>query len=239
VTATDFVPELLRTAARRAETEGLELETREADAQALPFADGAFDLVLSTFSVMFAPDPPRASAELLRICGPAPHRPDRVDAGQRHGRHPGHRGAVRAVPAGPRRAQPDRMGTKARVRELLGPGVTELTAEVLSTDMCGISPAQRVEFNRTYVGPAKAVFGGLDPDAQRALAAELAGCLQRVQPRHRRHPGRPGRVPPGSRRAGVISAPLPSQGPPESRMSVPGHVSGILLRRIVMRISGI
>ena len=70
MTVTDFVPELLRTAARRTETGGLELETREADAQALPFADGAFDVVLSTFSVMFAPDPPRASAELLRICGP-------------------------------------------------------------------------------------------------------------------------------------------------------------------------
>ena len=74
---------------------------------------------------------------------------------------------------------PIEWGTEARVRELLGSGVTELTADVLRTDMCGISPAQRVEFNRTYVGPTKAVFGRLDPDAQRALAAELAGRLQR------------------------------------------------------------
>ena len=63
VTATDFVPHLLQTAARRAETEGLELETREADAQSLPFADGAFDVVLSTFGVMFAPDQSRAAAD--------------------------------------------------------------------------------------------------------------------------------------------------------------------------------
>jgi hypothetical protein len=69
-------------------------------------------------------------------------------------------------------------GTEARVRELLGSGVTELTAQVLSTDMCGISQAVRVEFNRTYVGPTKAVFDRLCPDAQQALAAELASCLQ-------------------------------------------------------------
>ena len=62
MTATDFVPELLRTAARRAETEGLEPETREADAQALPFADGAFDVVLSTFSVMFRARPAPGSS---------------------------------------------------------------------------------------------------------------------------------------------------------------------------------
>jgi hypothetical protein len=45
--------------------------------------------------------------------------------------------------------------------------------------MCGISPAARVEFNRTYVGPTKALFDRLGPDAQQALAAELAGCLDR------------------------------------------------------------
>jgi hypothetical protein len=67
-------------------------------------------------------------------------------------------------------------GPGARVT---GDGVTELTAQVLSTDMCGISPAARVEFNRTYVGPTKALFDRLGPDAQQALAAELASCLDR------------------------------------------------------------
>ena len=70
VAASDFVPQLLTTAARRAETEGLDLETREADAQALPFADGEFDVVLSPFGVMFAPDQSRAASELLRVCRP-------------------------------------------------------------------------------------------------------------------------------------------------------------------------
>jgi ubiquinone/menaquinone biosynthesis C-methylase UbiE len=70
VTATDFVPALLETAARRAQVEGLELETREADAQDLPFPDATFDVVLSTFGVIFAPDQARAAAELLRVCRP-------------------------------------------------------------------------------------------------------------------------------------------------------------------------
>ena len=58
VTATDFVPQLFQAAARRAQAEGLELETWEADAQSLPFPDGAFDAVLSTFGVMFTPTNP-------------------------------------------------------------------------------------------------------------------------------------------------------------------------------------
>jgi ubiquinone/menaquinone biosynthesis C-methylase UbiE len=70
VTATDFVPQLLEAAARRAQAEGLDLETQEADAQSLPFADGEFDVVLSTFGVMFAADQSRAAAELLRVCRP-------------------------------------------------------------------------------------------------------------------------------------------------------------------------
>ena len=70
VTATDFVPTLLETAARRAQVEGLELETREADAQDLPFPDATFDVVLSTFGVIFAPDQAGAAAELLRVCRP-------------------------------------------------------------------------------------------------------------------------------------------------------------------------
>jgi SAM-dependent methyltransferase len=178
VTATDFVPQLLTTAARRAGTEGLELETQEADAQALPFADGEFDVVLSTFGVMFAPDQSRAASELLRVCRPGGRigltawTPDSVMAAIQVI-------AARYAPPRPGARSPIEWGTEARVRELLGDGVIDLTAQVLSTDMCGISPAARVEFNRTYVGPTKALFDRLGPDAQQALAAELASCLNR------------------------------------------------------------
>ena len=70
VLATDYVDDLLGGAARRAEAEGLALRTQTADAEALPFDDGEFDAVLSTFGVMFVPDPHRAAGELARVCRP-------------------------------------------------------------------------------------------------------------------------------------------------------------------------
>ncbi|HUP72790.1 MAG TPA: class I SAM-dependent methyltransferase [Acidimicrobiales bacterium] len=70
VTATDYVPELLDGARRRADAEGLAMDIRVADAENLPFDDSSFDAVLSTFGVMFVPDPPRAAAELVRVCRP-------------------------------------------------------------------------------------------------------------------------------------------------------------------------
>jgi ubiquinone/menaquinone biosynthesis C-methylase UbiE len=70
VTASDYVEALLEGTARRAEGEGLRVERRVADAEALPFDDGGFDAVLSTFGVMFTPDHERAGAELVRVCRP-------------------------------------------------------------------------------------------------------------------------------------------------------------------------
>jgi ubiquinone/menaquinone biosynthesis C-methylase UbiE len=70
VIATDYVPELLAAADFRAKAEGLDIETRGADAENLPFPDDSFDAVLSTFGVMFVPDPDRAAAELVRVCRP-------------------------------------------------------------------------------------------------------------------------------------------------------------------------
>ena len=70
VTATDYVPELLDGARRRADAEGLVIDIRVADAENLPFEDNTFDAVLSTFGAMFVPDPQRAAAELVRVCRP-------------------------------------------------------------------------------------------------------------------------------------------------------------------------
>src|SRR5215469_9178254 len=67
VTSTDYVPHLLEKAAARAEAEGVEISFEVADAENLPFADGAFDVVLSTFGVMFTPEHNRAAQELLRV----------------------------------------------------------------------------------------------------------------------------------------------------------------------------
>src|SRR5579859_1311436 len=180
VIATDFVPQLLETAARRGEAEGLVLETREADAQSLPFGDGAFDVVLSTFGVMFAADQARAAAELLRVCRPGGRigltawTPGSVMAATQA---IAARSAPAPSPPPPGARSPIEWGTETRVRELFGPGITGLTAQVLSTDLCGLSPAARVDFNRTYVGPTMAIFDRLGPGAQQSLADELAACL--------------------------------------------------------------
>lgn len=67
VTSTDYVPELLEASRRRAEAQGLDVTYQVADAEALPFDDGAFDATLSTFGVMFTPDQEKAASELLRV----------------------------------------------------------------------------------------------------------------------------------------------------------------------------
>ena len=69
VTGADFVPALLERARERAAVERLKIDFQEGDAEALPFPDASFDVVVSTFGAMFA-DPKRAAAEMLRVCRP-------------------------------------------------------------------------------------------------------------------------------------------------------------------------
>jgi ubiquinone/menaquinone biosynthesis C-methylase UbiE len=68
VTCTDYVPGLLNDARRRAAGERLRITFEEADAEALPYSDGSFDVVLSSFGVMFTPDHVHAAKELVRVC---------------------------------------------------------------------------------------------------------------------------------------------------------------------------
>jgi SAM-dependent methyltransferase len=70
VTSTDYVPALLERGAERAHAERLNVTFKPADAEALPFADQSFDVVLSTFGAMFSPDHERVAAEMARVCRP-------------------------------------------------------------------------------------------------------------------------------------------------------------------------
>ena len=119
VIATDYVPALLEKAAERAAAERLQIDFREADAEALPFKDRSFDVVVSTLGVMFTPDQPRAAAEMIRVCksggkiGLANWTPDGF-IGQLFktiGRHV-------PPPAGVK--SPALWGTQARIEELFG-----------------------------------------------------------------------------------------------------------------------
>lgn len=67
VTSTDYVPELLEASKRRADAQGMKIAYQVADAEALPFADGSFDCVLSTFGVMFTPNQSKSASEMMRV----------------------------------------------------------------------------------------------------------------------------------------------------------------------------
>jgi SAM-dependent methyltransferase len=70
VISTDYVPDLLERGKARAAADGWNIKFMEADAEELPFQADQFDVVLSTFGVMFTPNQDKAAAELLRVCKP-------------------------------------------------------------------------------------------------------------------------------------------------------------------------
>jgi SAM-dependent methyltransferase len=172
VVASDFVPDLLATAERRAACEGLRLTTRVADAQALPFPDSSFDVVLSTFGVMFAPDQERAAAELLRVCRPggriglANWTPGSM-VGQMFGATATH------VPPPSGLRPPVEWGRRERLEELFGDQVASLSVVTRQAVMRAPSPDHMLEHFRTWFGPAKVAFASLDEAGQHALAADM------------------------------------------------------------------
>ena len=191
---TDYVPALLERARERAAAERLDIEFREADAEALPFADESFDVVVSTFGVMFTPDQDRAAAELVRVCkrggriGLANWTPEGF-IGQLFktiGKHA-------PPPAGAR--SPALWGTRARIAELFEPHATSVKSAQRDFVFRYRSPAHWLEVFRTYYGPVHKTFGALEPAAQAALAARPRGADRAVQPLGRRHDGRAERVP--------------------------------------------
>ena len=70
VVASDLTPENFEAGRREARARGVEVEWVEADAEALPFGDGEFDVVTSSFGAIFAPDHQAVADELLRVCRP-------------------------------------------------------------------------------------------------------------------------------------------------------------------------
>jgi SAM-dependent methyltransferase len=178
VVSTDYVPALLEQGRRRAEAESLPMRTEVADAEALPFPDASFDVALSTFGVMFAPDQERAAAELLRVVRPG----GRI--GLANWTPEGFVGDLfRAVgsrvppPAGLRSAM--EWGTEARLRELFGAGASDLRAQRRTHVFRYRSPERWIEEFRTYYGPVHRAFAALDPEGQRALDASLRALLDR------------------------------------------------------------
>jgi SAM-dependent methyltransferase len=178
VTATDYVPALLDRARERAAAERLDIAFREADAEALPFADGSFDVAVSTFGVMFAPDQKRAAAELLRVCrgggkiGLANWTPSgfigRVLA--TIGRH---------VPPPPGIASPLLWGTPDRLAELF-PADAGTIHSVPREFVFRYRSAQHwIESFRAWYGPMLKAFAALPPEGQAALEGDLRELIAR------------------------------------------------------------
>jgi len=177
VVATDYVPALLERARERAAADRLDIEFREADAEALPFAEGSFDAVVSTFGVMFTPDQDRAASELLRVCkhggriGLANWTPEGF-IGQLFrtiGRHV-------PPPAGVK--SPALWGTRSRIAELFEPHASSIASAQRNFVFRYRSPEHWLEVFKTYYGPVLKTFAALQPPAQATLQRDLLALVE-------------------------------------------------------------
>ena len=177
VTSTDYVPALLERGRLRAEAEGFTNVTFEfADAEALPYADASFDVVLSSFGIMFAPDHEQTARELMRVCKPG----GRI--GLANWTPTGFLGQLfrtvaAYVPPPPAVTSPVLWGTDAHVRELF-PDATRIAHTVRAFQFRYRSPEHWVEAFRTYYGPVHKAFAALDEERQRSLEADLLALLR-------------------------------------------------------------
>jgi SAM-dependent methyltransferase len=177
VTSTDYVPSLLESGRTRAQAEGQTVRFQEADAESLPFADASFDVVMSTFGVMFTPNQDQAAAELVRVCksggriGLANWTPESF-IGQLF------KTIGRYVPPAPGVRSPGLWGTRARLEELFGAAAREIRTTSREFTFRYRSPTHWIEVFRTYYGPMNRTFGALDGEKQASFTQDLMALLE-------------------------------------------------------------
>ena len=179
VTSTDYVPALLQSGRARAEAEGHPIEFMEADAEDLPFDDGDFDTVLSTFGVMFTPNQDRAAGELLRVCKP------KGRIGLANWTPEGFIGQVfktlgKYLPPPPSAKSPALWGTRARLAEMFGSATSEIKAETRHFNFRYRSPKHFLDVFETYYGPIHRAFASLDQQRQTELKNDLHALISRM-----------------------------------------------------------
>lgn len=178
VTSSDYVGALLDRARERAAAERFNVAFEQADAEALPFKDETFDVVLSTFGVMFTPEQNRAAGELIRVCKPggkiglANWTPDGFigQLFQAIARH-------LPPPAGMR--SPALWGTSARLTELFGLHASSIAIEQRQFVFRYRSAQHWLEVFRTYYGPVLKAYAALERDAQMSLSRDLVLLIER------------------------------------------------------------
>jgi SAM-dependent methyltransferase len=179
VTSTDYVPALLDRGRERARAEGLAVRFQEADVEELPFPDGSFDAVLSTFGAMFAPDQARTAREMMRVLRPggrlgmANWTPDGFI-----GRLFKVIGSHVAPPAGLK--SPALWGSEAHLAELFGSSAAQIRCERQVFNFRYRSAAHWVQVFRDYYGPTHKAFAALDAAGQEALERDLQALLKEL-----------------------------------------------------------
>jgi len=179
VTSTDYVPHLLDKGAARAHAEGLEITFQVADAEKLPFADGSFDVALSTFGAMFTPEHQRAADELLRV----------TRSGGRIGlanwTPEGFIGDLFrllstfiAPPAGLR--SPMLWGSEPHIVRLFGSYAADIRCVRRNFNFRYLSPAHWIAVFRDFYGPTHKAYAALDESQQARLSEAIAQLLERL-----------------------------------------------------------
>jgi len=176
VTSTDYVPALLDKGRERARAEGLDVRFQEADVEELPFPDESFDVVLSTFGAMFAPDQARTAREMMRVLHPGGR------LGMANWTPAGFIGRLFKVigghvppPAGLK--SPAMWGSEAYLAELFGASAAHIRCERRVFNFRYRSAAHWVQVFRDYYGPTHKAFAALDAAGQQALERDLQSLL--------------------------------------------------------------
>jgi len=176
VTSTDYVPALLERGRARAIAEGLDVAFEVADAEALPYPDASFDVVLSTFGVMFAPDHDRTASEMLRVCRPQ----GRI--GLASWTPAGFLGdlfrtVAKHVPPLPGVRSPLLWGKPDHLQQLFA-GATSIEHTTRHFAFRYQSAEHFVDVFRTFYGPVLKAFAALDVNGQAALETDLLSLLR-------------------------------------------------------------
>lgn len=177
VVSTDYVGALLDRGRERAAAEHLQVTFQEADAEALPFPDSSFDVVLSTFGVMFTPNQQQAASELVRVCRPG------GKIGMANWTPEGFIGQLfkivgKYIPPAPGTKSPVFWGNRAHLESLFGSKAT-VVVESKNFVFRYRSPKDWIEIFRTYYGPVLKTFAAIDPKSRVALEADLHALIDK------------------------------------------------------------
>jgi ubiquinone/menaquinone biosynthesis C-methylase UbiE len=177
VVSTDYVGRLLERARERAHADRLPVTFQEADAEALPFPNESFDVVLSTFGVMFTPNQQQAANEMLRVCRPG------GKIGLANWTPQSFIGELfktmgKYIPPAPGVKSPALWGSKAHLDTLFGSKAT-VAAQSKNFVFRYKSPKHWVEIFRSYYGPVVKAFEAIDAQPREALEADIYALIDK------------------------------------------------------------